>query len=673
MSDEPGMDNADAQDATRGDRRGQGQSISRPAAGPRDRTAQLDEVLIRTLIDSIAVPVYYVGRDGSILYANRQAQQIRHPSDSGLNGMPLAEFESRTVRPDGSPCRHDEYPAIECLRTGVAQPAKTIGIRDESGSVTWVTASAIPLFHPVTRQLEGVMATVVDVSRPIEVERSLKQTEDSYRRLVEGAPDAMVVHRRGRIVFINDAGVKLWGGTSPRDFLGCEIFDFVHPNYRDIVQQRMRVVIEGGTTPLMYHHNVRLDGSTVHVETTAMPCVFEGEPAIQVILRDVTQRRQAERQIRRQREILKTFFQRIPVLLGIFDSHGTLKLANRKWKQVLASDKELPLEELLDRCLPDPLDRQAAIESADAGRGGWRDFSVRAVDGSAREISSAIVRLSSGTRIVIGQDVTRRKSAERELRRNQEELERRVEARTEELLRKNEQLRIEISERRRTEQSLQEKQRFLERTLNTHERDRQLVAYEIHDTFLQGVIGALMYLDAYYESRLPERAAEMTRLETARGLLRKSIEEARRMISGLRPPIIDEQGVVAAIEYLVNEMNARGVKIEFSHEMRRPRLAPLLEAAIFRIVQEGLTNFLRHSRSTCATVELVEDNDELRVTVCDFGVGFDPDQVSDSRFGLQGIKERARLLGGAARIESAPGEGTKVGVTIPLMVDGRAS
>lgn len=220
--------------------------------------------------------------------------------------------------------------------------------------------------------------------------------------------------------------------------------------------------------------------------------------------------------------------------------------------------------------------------------------------------------------------------------------------------------------REQAEAQLQEKQRLMERTLSAHQRERQLVAYEIHDTFLQDVIGALMFIDAAYDERResPEKALE--RLDRARKLLRKSIDEARRMISGLRPPIIDEQGLVAAIEYLVNELNSRGSDIHFQHAMHVQRLTTAVEGAIFRIVQEALSNAERHSKSRYAQVKLTQIGETIRLEVRDFGEGFDPDHIAQGHYGLQGIKERARLIGAAVSIASLPGEGTHIVVEIPL-------
>jgi PAS domain S-box-containing protein len=392
---------------------------------------------------------------------------------------------------------------------------------------------------PKTGEPESVIVTVVDSSHPKHVEDSLRESEDRYRRLVQHAPNAIVVHRSGTIVLINSAGVKLYGGRSREDFLGRNILEFVHPRSHDKAAIRMRQSMAGQTTPLAVQRHVRLDGRSIHVEVTATPCVYRGQQCAQVICRDVTRRRRAERAVRR----AKT------------------------------------------------------------------------------------------------------------------ELELRVHQRTEELS--------------NTNVELERKQRLMEQTLAAHERDRKLVAYEIHDTILQDVIGALMFLDAINEDRGGEDEENAARLKRARTLLKTCIDEARRMISGLRPLIIDEQGIVGGIEYLINEFNARGLDIRFTHSMKPERLAAELETTVFRIVQEALTNLERHSQASRGDVMITRRGGALRIEVRDDGIGFDPDAVAEGHYGLEGLRERARLAGGSACVKSAVGKGTQVVVDLPLVGHGR--
>ena len=109
-----------------------------------------------------------------------------------------------------------------------------------------------------------------------------------------------------------------------------------------------------------------------------------------------------------------------------------------------------------------------------------------------------------------------------------------------------------------------------------------------------------------------------------------------------------------------------GSTIEFRSDVAFDRLAPIMENAIYRIVQEGLTNACTHSKSAQVSVELLQRGDDLRITVQDWGVGFNPGEVAENRFGLVGIRERARLLGGHTLVESSPEQGTCLIVQLPL-------
>jgi two-component system sensor histidine kinase DegS len=106
--------------------------------------------------------------------------------------------------------------------------------------------------------------------------------------------------------------------------------------------------------------------------------------------------------------------------------------------------------------------------------------------------------------------------------------------------------------------------------------------------------------------------------------------------------------------------------IQFVHDVQFSRLAPALEMAVYRIVQESLNNVRQHSGSQTARVELTQRKDRLVITIEDWGKGFDPAKVRPKRYGLTGVRERARLLGGRAKIKSAVGQGTRIDVELPL-------
>jgi len=226
----------------------------------------------------------------------------------------------------------------------------------------------------------------------------------------------------------------------------------------------------------------------------------------------------------------------------------------------------------------------------------------------------------------------------------------------------------DISARRRSSEALEKERQLLRKLLSLQERDRKLVAYEIHDGLAQQLTGAVLKLQAFRQKQDRDPRQAQAIFDDGLQLLHNCVDETRRLIGGLRPPVLDESGIVAGVEYLISEHRRDGgPEIEFSHRIGAARLAPPLEIAVFRIVQESLNNACRHSQSEKIRVELAEVDDQLRIEVQDWGIGFDPATVAENRFGLQGIRERARLLFGRATVESAPGQGTRIRVELPLL------
>ena len=204
--------------------------------------------------------------------------------------------------------------------------------------------------------------------------------------------------------------------------------------------------------------------------------------------------------------------------------------------------------------------------------------------------------------------------------------------------------------------------------MQSSDHERQLIAYEIHDGLAQYLAGSIMQFEVYnhLKETKPKDAAKA--YDAGRTMLRQGHADARRLISGVRPPILDEDGIVAAVTHLVNEHRRQdGSKIEFRSDFEFDRLVLILENAAYRIVQEALTNACKHSKSQRIEVELVQQGDVLRLKVQDWGVGFDPGEVAKDCFGLAGMRERARLLGGSITVESTPGQGTCIAVELPLM------
>ena len=226
----------------------------------------------------------------------------------------------------------------------------------------------------------------------------------------------------------------------------------------------------------------------------------------------------------------------------------------------------------------------------------------------------------------------------------------------------------DITERKRAEKALEHEHRNLKHLLHASDHERQLIAYEIHDGLAQELAGAIMQLEAFdhLKKTKPKQAADA--YHAAMTMLRQGHNEARRLIAGVRPPILDEEGIAAAVGHLVHEqIRLRGPEVEYHSKVTFDRLDPTLENAIYRIAQEALTNACKHSKSKKVSVGLLQRADRLRIEIRDWGIGFDPKAVPKKHFGLEGIRQRARLLGGKCSIRGEAGKGTRITVELPVV------
>lgn len=225
----------------------------------------------------------------------------------------------------------------------------------------------------------------------------------------------------------------------------------------------------------------------------------------------------------------------------------------------------------------------------------------------------------------------------------------------------------DITEQMLAETEAENERVLLRKLLDLQERERQTVTHDIHDGIVQYVVGAQMLVESCEAVIDSHDSATAAKLELASKHLREAVREGRRLISGLRPPIIDESGLIAAIEHLIGDLSRHECpRVEFAHCGIERQLPAFLETSLFRIVQEALSNACRHSAAQRVVVELRRTPSTIVLDIHDDGCGFDRRAVPPGRFGLRGIEERARLFGGRAQIESAPGQGTRIHVEMSL-------
>lgn len=218
-------------------------------------------------------------------------------------------------------------------------------------------------------------------------------------------------------------------------------------------------------------------------------------------------------------------------------------------------------------------------------------------------------------------------------------------------------------------QGLQQQHAYIAALSTAQEAERGRLARELHDEVVQQLIALAQGVDRV--QRLLERGTVETasqRLQSMRHSITALVDQLRAVIGDLRPPALEELGLLPAVELLLERGDEGGPEVLLLVEGQERRLAPQSELALFRIIQEAWSNIRRHAQATQVNVTFHYTPDGLVLTIVDNGAGFAPaDAVDmhDGHWGVHGMRERAELTGGQLEVRSAPGQGTRITVRIP--------
>lgn len=343
----------------------------------------------------------------------------------------------------------------------------------------------------------------------------------------------------------------------------------------------------------------------------------------------------------RRSELLQTIFDNVPVMVSLFDPAAMrLIVANREWERVLGwTVEEAQAVDLMAEIYPDPEERRRAIDFIAQEITEWTHFQLRNRSGNLVDTVWMRLKLSDGTTIGFGRDITeKRRNAER-LRQSHEGLR-------------------ALSERLRA----------------AREEEGARIAREVHDGVGQ-ILTALRLDVGWLERQLQSlavpaaaaRAALAGKLQDMSQLLDLASDAVHHVIGELRPGILDELGLAAAVEWYVAEFEKRtGIPCRLVDDMAGASLGPDQATALFRILQEALTNVVRHAAATAVDIRLAAEACRVTLEIGDDGRGIPEDKIGDSRsIGLLGMRERARALGGEVVIRRRFTAGTTVEVNLP--------
>lgn len=258
-----------------------------------EETLRQSEARYRNIFENAAEGIYQSAPDGRYLEVN--------PAFARMFGYDSPEDLKNDVQDIGKQFYVDPSVREECMRTVLEQDTAIFEVhfRRKDGSTGWLSNNvrAARDRHGKITHFEGVAEDITEHKR---MEEALRESEARYRRLVEFSPETIAVHAEGKIVYINPAGARLLGAANPDELVGKPVQDFILQDYQEIVKAgRSNNTEIGSANPLLERKILRLDGKIIDVEVTIMPIDYRNKPAVQVVMRNVTDRRRAEEELKR--------------------------------------------------------------------------------------------------------------------------------------------------------------------------------------------------------------------------------------------------------------------------------------------------------------------------------------------------------------------------------------
>lgn len=209
---------------------------------------------------------------------------------------------------------------------------------------------------------------------------------------------------------------------------------------------------------------------------------------------------------------------------------------------------------------------------------------------------------------------------------------------------------------------------LINKLFTAHEDERKRISRELHDGAGQSITSLLAYLKVLSSEVKEDR--QLSLINSARDVILGVLGELRQMAVDLRPPALDDLGLVAAIEKYLHSLTIHNIKIAFTASDQQLELPDSVVLALYRILQEAMTNIIRHADATVVEVSLVDETGQVRLIISDNGCGFSDKSLEyarrQNRLGLYGIQERVELLNGSLDIQSTVGTGTKIVIIIPI-------
>jgi len=591
-----------------------------------EESLRQSEARLRQVID--LVPHYIFAKDykGRFILANRASAESMGTTPEEIIGK--TELEVAPVKKEIRVFTKDD---AEVISSGKPKFIPVGRFTDVEGKLHFLQTIKIP-FTASGTQSPSVLGVSVDITERKNAEEAHRESEERFSRLSGAAFEGIVISDGGKIIDVNDQLAKMMG-YKPEEIIGKTVMEFVAPESRELVMNNIKSGNEGSYE----HFALKNDGSIFPVEVQAKTLPYEGRSFRVTAIRDITERKKAEEEIHK----LSHSVEQSPAIVIITDTSGNIEYVNPKFEEVTGyTAKEVigKNPSILKAGETAPEEYEILWKTIKAG-GEWHgEFHNRKKNGEHYWESASITAIKDTMGqithfIAIMEDITERKTMEKRLR-----------------------------ESRNRMQSLAERLQMI------REEERATIAREIHDDLGQSLTALKM--DISWMKNNPEMDAEAktAKFEMMLDLTDSTIQTVKRIATELRPGILDDLGLVPAIEWQASEFQNR-FKVQCNVAINKSDviIKDEISIAVFRIFQETLTNVARHSSANKVEVKLnFYDENKLVMEIADNGVGIDEEQINSPKsLGLFGMRERVNILKGEMEIIGEHEKGTTVKVTIP--------
>src|SRR5882762_4348927 len=501
------------------------------------------------------------------------------------------------------------------------------------------SARVEPLREP-NGHISGVIGVAFDVTDRHRAEDALRESEARLRTIIESEPECVkLLDHQGRLLDMNPAGLAMIEADSIDAVRGHSVLDVVAPEHRAAFEDLNRRVFAGESGRLEFEV-IGLKGKRSWLATHAVP-LRDASGTIRAVLgitRDISRRRIAERALVESEErFCKAFYANALPLVITRLSDGMVLDANEAFTKLL----NRPREEILGQTtvslgVMEPAGRASVIERLRAeGVVNDVELELHPRDSAPRTGLLSVVRIElGGQECILGtyRDVTEAKRAEEQLRASRTAL-----------------------------RSLATRQQDI------REDERSRIAREIHDSLGQALTALKLQLVAAQDVAATETPALSARLAETALMVDDLVKSVRRIATELRPPILDQLGLPAALEWLAHDFTRRtGIRCEPTIMPTDDVISRELGTALFRIVQEGLTNISRHADASQVQIALGVKSHCVTLEISDDGRGItEAATTGPGSLGILGMRERAAALGGVLEVAPRGGGGTRVTAWFP--------